>query len=73
MATIILKALPFALLLVALGQGDALSLSVLALTLALRAVSVLSVAWQLQDWESIRALPWLPLRDFGDYFLGSGL
>ncbi|BFM38285.1 bacteriohopanetetrol glucosamine biosynthesis glycosyltransferase HpnI [Synechocystis sp. LKSZ1] len=62
-ATIIIKAVPFALLLVALRQGDALSWTILAVTLALRILSALSVAWQLKDWESIQALPWLPLRE----------
>jgi len=62
-ATILIKVIPFALLLVLLRVADSCSLVVLALRVCARLLSAALVAWQLQDWESLRALYLLPLRE----------
>jgi ceramide glucosyltransferase len=63
MATILIKAIPFALFLVLLRGADSWSLGILALTVFTRLLSAAVVAWQLRDWESLRALYFLPLRE----------
>lgn len=63
MATILIKAIPFALFFVLLRGADSLSLGILVLTVFTRLLSAAVVAWQLRDWESLRALYLLPLRE----------
>jgi len=62
-ATIVVKAIPFALLLVCLRGADAISLGGLALVLLVRCLTAALVACQLQDQESLHSLYLLPLRE----------
>ena len=62
-ATIVVKAIPFALLLVLLRGADAISLGGLALVLLIRSLTAALVACQLQDQETLRSLYLLPLRE----------
>lgn len=64
-ATIVIKALPFALLFAIARLFDPLSLAVLGGTLALRLASSAAVMALLRDGEGLRSLAWLPLRDLG--------
>ncbi len=63
MATVLIRAIPFALLLVLVRGADSLSLGILALTVFVRCFSAALVAWQLEDYESLRSIHWLPLRE----------
>ena len=63
-ATLLLRSIPFALLLAIVGWGDPLGWSILLAALAIR----LSTAWVLMGWgmkdnESVKSLIFLPLRD----------
>jgi ceramide glucosyltransferase len=63
-ATIITRAVPFALLFAAIHRGDAIGLTVLGTVLTLRLAPVGSMLqWGLPDREGVRSLVLLPLRD----------
>jgi ceramide glucosyltransferase len=63
-ATIITRAVPFALLFEAIHRGDAIGLTVLGTVLTLRLATVGSLLqWGLPDREGVRSLVLLPLRD----------
>lgn len=70
-ATILVRAIPFALFFAIARLGDSLGLSVLAATIALRLLTAALVAVKWEDGESLRSLYLLPLRDiFGLIFWG---
>jgi ceramide glucosyltransferase len=62
-ATILIRAIPFALLLAIVRLGDTVGLSVLVATIALRLLTAALVAVKLGDGETLRSLYLLPLRD----------
>jgi hypothetical protein len=63
-ATIITRAVPFALLFEAIHRGDAIGLTVLGTVLTLRLATVCSMMqWGLPDREGVRSLVLLPLCD----------
>lgn len=61
--TVLTRAVPFAALYALAAGLSAAALGVLAATIALRLATGALVALQLEDEETLRALPWLPLRD----------
>jgi ceramide glucosyltransferase len=64
LATVITRAVPFALLFAAIRLGDAIGLTVLGTVLALRLATIGGLLqWGLLDREGIRSLLLLPLRD----------
>jgi ceramide glucosyltransferase len=64
LATVITRALPFALLFVLIRLGDGVGFAVLGITLTLRLSTVGSMLqWGLQDWQGARSLALLPLHD----------
>jgi ceramide glucosyltransferase len=68
-ATVLIRAVPFAVLFTLLQQGSLLSWGILGITIAIRSLTTAIVAQQLQDSESLRYLAWLPIRDcFGLIF-----
>nr|AIO03594.1 glycosyl transferase family 2 protein [Synechocystis sp. PCC 6906] len=68
-ATVLIRAVPFAVLFMLLQQGSLLSGGILLMTIAIRYCSAAIVARQLHDPESLRYLAWLPIRDcFGLIF-----
>jgi ceramide glucosyltransferase len=68
-ATILIRAIPFACLFAFLRLGDALALLILAVTIVIRLVTALITLEKLDDREGIRSLYLLPLRDlFGLIF-----
>ena len=70
-ATILIRAVPFALLFAIARLGDPVGLSVLAATIAMRLLTAALVAVKLADGETQRSLYLLPLRDiFGLIFWG---
>jgi ceramide glucosyltransferase len=63
-ASVLIRSVPFAFLYAALRLGDTVGLEVLAGALGIRMVSAAaSVWWTFRDYEGIRSLPLLPLRD----------
>ncbi len=61
--TVLTRAVPFALL-YALASGlAAKSLAILATAVAIRMASAATITLIQKDWETLRALPWLPVRD----------
>jgi ceramide glucosyltransferase len=63
-ATILIRAVPFALLFAVARFGDAVGLGVLAATVAVRLVTAwVTLRFGLEDREGVRALAWLPVRD----------
>jgi ceramide glucosyltransferase len=62
-ATLLIRAVPFALLYGAARLFDPLALAVLTGTLALRLVTTAATLALLGDREGLRSLHWLPLRD----------
>lgn len=63
-ATIVIRELPCALLFAAIRLFDPVGLGVLAATLVLRVVTMAALLGPgLRDRETLRHLPWLPLRD----------
>lgn len=63
-ATVVTRAVPFALLFAAIRLGNAVGLIVLGIVLALRLATVGStLQWGLLDREGVRSLVLLPLRD----------
>lgn len=63
-ATVLMRAVPFALLFAMVRLGDPLGLAVLVATMALRLLSgALTLGWGLGDREGVRAVYSLPLRD----------
>ena len=67
--TVLIRAVPFAVLFTLLQQGSLLSWGILGLTIAIRYLTTAIVARQLHDPESLRYLAWLPIRDcFGLIF-----
>ncbi len=62
-ATILIRAIPFALLFAIVRLGDPLGLIVLAVTVAVRLLTALVTSQELQDREGLRSLYLLPLRD----------
>lgn len=63
-ATVVIRALPFALLYAVLNAGNPLSLAVLGSTLLIRLASAgFILGWGLRDREGLRSLWLLPLRD----------
>lgn len=68
-ATVLIRAVPFACLFVLLQQGSLLSWGIFGITIAIRYLTMAIVAQQLSDPESLRYLAWLPIRDcFGLIF-----
>ena len=68
-ATVLIRAVPFAVLFMLLQQGSLLSWGILLMTIAIRYCSAAIVARQLHDPESLRYLALLPIRDcFGLIF-----
>ena len=61
--TIVTRAVPFALLYVLASGLATVSLAILAATVAIRIGSAAAITLVQKDWETLRALPWLPLRD----------
>jgi ceramide glucosyltransferase len=62
--TLLLRAVPFALLFAAVRLADPLGLSVLVAALAVRlAAAGIFMGWGLGDRSGVRRLAWLPLRD----------
>jgi ceramide glucosyltransferase len=62
-ASILTRSVPFAFLFAALSQGGVVGLVILAVTLGLRLVTTAAIMWELRDYEGLRSLPLLPLRD----------
>jgi ceramide glucosyltransferase len=63
-ATIITRAVPFALMFAVIRLGDVVGLAILGITLALRLASIGGLLqWGLRDREGVRSLFLLPLRD----------
>ena len=62
-ATILIRAVPFAFLFALVRGGDALGLSVLTVTLAVRLLTATMTSLALRDVEGLRSLYLLPLRD----------
>jgi ceramide glucosyltransferase len=63
-ATLITRAVPFALLFAAIRLGDAVGLTVLGTVLALRLAAIGGLLqWGVLDREGVRSLILLPLRD----------
>jgi ceramide glucosyltransferase len=68
-ATILIRAVPFAILFAILRMGDLLGLGVLGITVALRLLSAGITLKELKDVEGFQSLYLLPLRDtFGLIF-----
>ncbi|MEB3161497.1 MAG: bacteriohopanetetrol glucosamine biosynthesis glycosyltransferase HpnI [Synechocystis sp.] len=68
-ATVLIRAVPFAVLLTVLQQGSSLSWGILGITIAIRYLSAAIVARQLHDPDSLHYLALLPARDcFGLIF-----
>lgn len=63
LATLLVRAIPFALLLAALSGFDPLGLTVLAGVCAVRLATAAAIMQSLADREGLRNLAWLPLRD----------
>jgi ceramide glucosyltransferase len=62
-ATILIRAVPFALLFATVRLADPLGLAVLATALALRLLTAAITSKQLHDTEGLRSIHLLPLRD----------
>ncbi|MCS6952992.1 MAG: bacteriohopanetetrol glucosamine biosynthesis glycosyltransferase HpnI [Bryobacterales bacterium] len=63
-ATVVIRSVPFAVLLVVLRRADPVSAVMLAMALIVRwSVAAAWLQWGLRDREGLRALLWLPLRD----------
>ena len=62
-ATILIRAIPFALLFAILRLGDPLGLLVLAVTIAIRLLTAFITLKELDDREGLRSIYLLPLRD----------
>lgn len=62
-ATILIRAIPFALWFAIARLGDTVGLAVLMTTIALRLLAAALVAVKLRDGETLRSLYLLPLRD----------
>lgn len=68
-ATVLIRAVPFAVLFMLSQQGNPLSWGILGITIAIRYSSTAIIARQLNDPESLRYLILLPVRDcFGLIF-----
>lgn len=64
LATVIVRALPFALLFALLRRFDTIGLSVLAMAVVVRlATAAFILRYALHDREGLHGLAWLPLRD----------
>ncbi|MBI1209519.1 MAG: glycosyltransferase [Azospirillum sp.] len=63
LATIVTRAVPFALLFALLRLGDGLSLAVLATAVTLRLAATAAILARIGDHEGLAALLWLPVRD----------
>jgi ceramide glucosyltransferase len=62
-ASIVTRSVPFALLFALLSPGDFFGLTVLVATLGLRLVATAAIMWELRDYEGLRSLSFLFLRD----------
>jgi len=67
LATVLIRAVPFALLFALARSFDATGLGVLAAALALRLVSSGIIQALLGDREALRSLAWMPLRDVAGF------
>lgn len=73
-ATILIRAVPFALLFAVARMGDLLGLGVLGITVALRLLTSGMILKELKDLEGLKSLYLLPLRDiFGLIFFALAL
>lgn len=63
MATILIRAIPSALIFTILSLGNALSLKVLGMAIAIRLITAFFIAQKLEDKEGLKSLYLLPLRD----------
>lgn len=62
-ATILIRAVPFAVLFALLRLGDPVGLAVLGVTVLVRWLTAAMTLRKLRDREGLRCLYWLPLRD----------
>jgi ceramide glucosyltransferase len=62
-ASIVTRSVPFAFLFTLLSPGDFWGPTVLVATLGLRLVTTATIMWELRDYEGLRSLPFLLLRD----------
>jgi ceramide glucosyltransferase len=66
-ASVLTRSVPFAFFFVAIRMGDALGLEVLAWALAIRVMTAAAMMWAIRDYEGLKSLALLPLREMAAF------
>jgi ceramide glucosyltransferase len=66
-ASVLTRAVPFAVFFAAIRMADARGLEVLAGALAVRLITAAAMMWGIRDYEGLRSLPLLPLREIAAF------